>query len=182
MDWTKEAIDRLRALWDEGHSAAEIGRRMGISKNAVTGKVDRLKKERPGTFKERPSPIRRDAAPVLKPERAKYHPEGPLKMRKEPADGVGHAGEAPAVALTVVGRDTLGQLGKGLGLTVPAVGPEPQPRRVSQTCCWPIGDPRKPGFRFCQAEIENPRKPYCAEHSAVAFVKPRDNASKKDAA
>ncbi len=165
----------MRALWAERYSAAEIGRRMGISKNAVTGKAHRL------NLSARPSPIRRDAAPVLKPERAKYHPEGPLKMRKEPADGVGHAGEAPAVALTVVGRDTLGQLGKGLGLTVPAVGSEPQPRRVSQTCCWPIGEPGTPEFQFCGKNSMS-GKPYCAEHAGIAYVKPRGDAGKNNAA
>jgi len=35
MEWTDETIARLRALWAEGHSTAEIGRRLGISKNAV---------------------------------------------------------------------------------------------------------------------------------------------------
>ncbi len=38
MDWTEEAIARLGAFWRDGHSTAEIGRRMGISKNAVVGK------------------------------------------------------------------------------------------------------------------------------------------------
>ncbi|WP_232479071.1 GcrA family cell cycle regulator, partial [Roseomonas rosulenta] len=57
MDWTTEAIERLKALWAEGHSTAEIGRRMGISKNAVVGKAHRL------NLPARPSPIRRDALP-----------------------------------------------------------------------------------------------------------------------
>ena len=35
MDWSAEAIERLRALWAEGHSTAEIGRRMGVSKNTA---------------------------------------------------------------------------------------------------------------------------------------------------
>ena len=42
MDWNEDAISRLRALWDEGHSTAEIGRRLGITKNAVVGKAHRL--------------------------------------------------------------------------------------------------------------------------------------------
>src|ERR1700712_1999949 len=53
MDWTDEVIERLRALWTEGHSTAEIGRRMGVSKNAVVGKAHRL------SLTARPSPIRR---------------------------------------------------------------------------------------------------------------------------
>jgi GcrA cell cycle regulator len=42
MEWNEEAILRLRTLWGEGHSTAEIGRRMGVSKNAVVGKAHRL--------------------------------------------------------------------------------------------------------------------------------------------
>jgi GcrA cell cycle regulator len=53
MDWTDDDIQRLRTLWAEGHSTAEIGRRMGVSKNAIVGKAHRL--DLPG----RPSPIRR---------------------------------------------------------------------------------------------------------------------------
>ncbi|RYF03549.1 MAG: GcrA cell cycle regulator, partial [Oxalobacteraceae bacterium] len=53
MEWNDEAIARIRALWSEGHSTAEIGRRMGISKNAVVGKAHRL------NLPARPSPIRR---------------------------------------------------------------------------------------------------------------------------
>ena len=53
MDWTDDDIQKLRTLWAEGHSTAEIGRRMGVSKNAIVGKAHRL--DLPG----RPSPIRR---------------------------------------------------------------------------------------------------------------------------
>ena len=58
MDWNDEAIARLRALWDEGHSTAEIGRRMGVTKNAIVGKAHRLE------LPARPSPIRRAADPA----------------------------------------------------------------------------------------------------------------------
>jgi len=60
MEWTDETIAKLRALWDEGLSTAEIGRRLNISKNAVVGKAHRL------NLPSRPSPIRRaegDATP-----------------------------------------------------------------------------------------------------------------------
>src|SRR5579871_4119311 len=60
MEWAEETIVRLRALWDEGLSTAEIGRRLGVTKNAIVGKAHRL------DLPARPSPIRRDpnAAPV----------------------------------------------------------------------------------------------------------------------
>ena len=57
FDWTTDAIARLRVLWDEGLSTAEIGRRLGVTKNAVVGKVHRL------CLTARPSPIRRSATP-----------------------------------------------------------------------------------------------------------------------
>lgn len=42
MPWSDDMIPRLRSLWDEGLSTAEIGRRLGVSKNAVVGKAHRL--------------------------------------------------------------------------------------------------------------------------------------------
>lgn len=50
-DWTDALIAQLGALWDEGHSTAEIGRRIGVSKNAVVGKAHRL------DLPSRPSPL-----------------------------------------------------------------------------------------------------------------------------
>ncbi|HXO02419.1 MAG TPA: GcrA family cell cycle regulator, partial [Stellaceae bacterium] len=37
--WTPDRIDQLTLLWDEGVTTAEIGRRIGVTKNAVIGKV-----------------------------------------------------------------------------------------------------------------------------------------------
>ena len=55
MEWTEEVIGSLRAFWSEGLPTAEIGRRLGLSKNAVIGKAHRL------DLPARPSPIRRPA-------------------------------------------------------------------------------------------------------------------------
>ena len=52
VTWRDDAVLRLRVLWEEGRSTAEIGRQLGISKNAVIGKAHRLK------LSQRPSPIR----------------------------------------------------------------------------------------------------------------------------
>lgn len=43
MEWTAAVIANLRQLWADGHSTAEIGRRLGCSKNAVIGKARRMK-------------------------------------------------------------------------------------------------------------------------------------------
>lgn len=55
--WTPERIAQLTALWEEGVTTAEIGRRIGVSKNAVIGKVHRIGLM-PRVVKELPPPRR----------------------------------------------------------------------------------------------------------------------------
>jgi len=63
MEWTEAVIAELRRLWAEGLSTAEIGRRLGVSKNAIVGKAHRL------ALSPRPSPIRRGASENAAPAR-----------------------------------------------------------------------------------------------------------------
>ena len=49
--------------------------------------------------------------------------------------------------------------------------------RPSHACCWPFGDPKKPGFRFCDGPAPA-GEPYCPEHRAVAWV----SVARRDAA
>ena len=41
-------------------------------------------------------------------------------------------------------------------------------------CCWPIGDPKLPGFSFCGTSIM-PGRPYCEEHSNLAYTATRES-------
>lgn len=66
VDWTPDRVNTLMALWGEGISTSEIGRRLGVTKNAVVGKVHRL------GLPKRNSPIKSEAAkPVAKKEAPK---------------------------------------------------------------------------------------------------------------
>ena len=42
MAWTDENVGVLKALWSEGRSAREIGDKLGMTRNAVIGKANRL--------------------------------------------------------------------------------------------------------------------------------------------
>lgn len=53
MGWTDEQVEELKRLWDKGLTTGEIGKALGVSKNAVVGKAHRL------GLNSRPSPIRR---------------------------------------------------------------------------------------------------------------------------
>jgi GcrA cell cycle regulator len=113
--WTQERVEQLGALWSEGLSTAEIGRRLGLTKNAVVGKAHRL------CLPPRPSPV---------------------KFRPAPE---------PEVRPTVVIDFPKGGTG----------------------CLWPHGHPGEKGFHFC-GDRQLTGKPYCAEHAAIAYVKPKE--------
>jgi len=51
--WTPERIAEITRLWGDGLTTAEIGKIVGVTKNAVVGKAHRL------GLPARPSPIRR---------------------------------------------------------------------------------------------------------------------------
>lgn len=53
MGWTDEQVEELKRLWNEGLTTGDIGKALGVSKNAVVGKAHRL------GLNSRPSPIRR---------------------------------------------------------------------------------------------------------------------------
>jgi GcrA cell cycle regulator len=168
MEWAEETIVRLRALWDEGLSTAEIGRRLGVSKNAVVGKAHRL------DLPARPSPIRRDGsgsrvARRTAPRRVAGPTLPPLSST------------APLVTASV-SAGTLSALAQKPqpSAQAPRVSP-PAPRPYGRivTCCWPIGEPGTRSFRFCD-EASEPGRPYCTDHARLAYVKVRDR--REDAA
>jgi len=180
MEWSEEIISRLRGMWAEGHSTAEIGRRLGVSKNAIVGKAHRL------DLPARPSPIRRepvspDAARSAPPRRV----EGPTLPPLASADVVQGAREA-VVARGPASSPQPPRVVPPPQAAAPPAQPSPRvqvvaPRPFARvaTCCWPIGEPGTRSFRFCDDPAEA-GKPYCADHARLAYVKVRDR--REDAA
>jgi len=164
MDWSVEAIERLRALWAEGHSTAEIGRRMGISKNAVVGKAHRL------SLSARPSPIRREAGQPAAPR--------PQSVRTQRVAVPPSCGTLPPVVQAVTLAAPVAVAPRAVAAPMPVVRAFSR-TTSSRACCWPIGEPGQPGFHFCSGAALT-GKPYCPEHAAVAYVKARDR--REDAA
>jgi GcrA cell cycle regulator len=168
MEWAEETIVRLRALWDEGHSTAEIGRRLGVTKNAVVGKAHRL------DLPSRPSPIRRDGTGGSAPRRS-----APRRVAGPTLPPLSSTGPMSAPAS---GATTLLHMPAMAPKPVPAprvAPPAPRPYGRVVTCCWPIGEPGTRSFRFCDTSSE-PGKPYCSDHVKLAYVKVRDR--REDAA
>jgi GcrA cell cycle regulator len=175
MEWTEDTVIRLRELWDEGHSTAEIGRRLGFSKNAIVGKAHRL------DLPARPSPIRRESSepgPLCGLSRTDRPTLPPL-----PSDTAIPMPSSEARPLLPV-RSQPVPLRVATPRPVPVAPPRvqavtPRPYARIVTCCWPIGEPGTQSFRFCDDPSE-PGKPYCTEHAKLAYVRVRDR--REDAA
>lgn len=173
MTWDDKADAKLRALWAEGLSTAKIGERMGITKNSVIGRAHRL--GLPG----RASPIQaagpRDLRAVR--ERVENRRKRVVDLDKE-GRATGEIAAMLGVHITTV-REALAALGRARPAgrrraPLPAkVEPVPaQPVRIGRsTCRWPIGEPRTPSFRFCEAPAVQ-GKSYCAACCAKAYVRP----------
>jgi GcrA cell cycle regulator len=175
MEWTDDTIVRLRALWDEGHSTAEIGRRLGFSKNAIVGKAHRL------DLPARPSPIRRDV-PDPAPVCVAAQTDGTLPPLPSFAITPPVTEVMAAVPLSVVSPPHIAArlASRPVPVAPPRVqAPPPRPYARIVTCCWPIGEPGTRSFHFCDDPSE-PGKPYCADHAKLAYVKVRDR--REDAA
>jgi GcrA cell cycle regulator len=167
FDWTEEAEARLRALWAQADpvlSTGLIGQMIGCGKNAVVGKAHRLR------LPARPSPIR-----TLK------NPDGSPVVRKPVPKRVAKAPGAlvtlPSMARPVEALPLRSPLPEAEAPTVP-VPPAPvaaqPPRNDGRGCCYPIGEPRAPGFRFCEAAVETVGRVYCDEHHALCWIKVRE--------
>jgi len=179
MEWSDEVIAQLRALWADGHSTAEMGRRLGVTKNAIVGKAHRL------DLPARPSPIRRD--PDAAPERRATvrRVEGPtLPPLPSAAAEVEYAvpAAAPPPPRPVVARPIAPPPPPRPIIAAPRPVISAPPRPVSApprpygrivTCCWPIGEPGTRDFHFCDVPSE-PGRPYCEDHVRVAYVRVRD--------
>jgi GcrA cell cycle regulator len=149
MDWTPEQISELTRLWGEGLTTAEIGKRLGISKNAVVGKAHRLH------LPARPSPIKRTGP------RPQVFRQTATVRTSAPRLSVPRA--AP------VAQPTSAQALRALA-NQPSAKRLPMMALNSTTCRWPIGDPGDAEFHFC-GENALDGKPYCSSHASIAYVK-----------
>jgi GcrA cell cycle regulator len=178
MEWNDETIARLRTLWNEGLSTAEIGRRMAVSKNAVVGKAHRL------GLAARPSPIRRDAlaastprpvtprrvvGPTLPPLTATL----PTPDQLRTGDRLDPRGSAkPPLSPPRIAKPPVQSVAPAPVTAAPVRAVAHRGSRLV-ACCWPIGEPGTKSFRFCDEDALT-GKPYCAEHAQLAYVKVRD--------
>jgi GcrA cell cycle regulator len=196
MSWTDERIDLLKRLWGDGHSASQIATQMGgVTRNAVIGKVHRLKLDSrlkaaapaetapvaaaipkpPRPVLVETAPVAAAPAPVIVPVVEEVAP--PRLVASTPTPTM----TRPPVIRAVVGAtalkiepvvETVGAI--DLDETRPSGEVVPISRNLTlvqlseRTCKWPLGDPLAADFRFCGNHSRD-ASPYCQYHARIAF-------------
>ena len=168
-------LKKLKSLMGKGLSTSEIGKRLGMSKNAVVGKLNRLGwNSKAGGV----ATVDKSAAPSKKSGKAATG----AKKSAKPVLGGKSAAKKTETAKTAVKKAVVSNAasskkssggGKNLNKTLA------MHQRIIQhslemanlkpnQCRWPIGDPDSEKFHFCGAPVFV-GKPYCYEHCKQAY-------------
>ena len=194
MAWTDKMVEELKKLWNMGITTGEIGKRLGISKNSIVGKVHRLGLEgRPSPIKKSGEPSEKESKPTKKSTASKKNTtEKTSKPAEKKNKSITEVKEkevatpekkvekklpetksAPTKNKPVVDEDDI-KLIKSLDVKTDK---DCQKENISlteldnHTCRWPLGDPKDADFHFCGHKVKTGQT-YCEEHSAIAYVKP----------
>jgi GcrA cell cycle regulator len=155
--WDTAALKKLKALTGKGLSTAEIGKRLGMSKNAVVGKLNRLGWNSKAGGVDAGADER---AIAKKPAKA-----APKKPIAAPAKKPAVKSVAPAPAKKPAAKSAGKNLAMHQRIIQHSLG---MASLRPDQCRWPIGDPDSENFHFCGCQVFV-GKPYCYEHCKQAY-------------
>ncbi|MBP0440575.1 GcrA family cell cycle regulator [Tianweitania sediminis] len=164
--WTDERVELLKKLWTEGLSASQIAAQLGsVSRNAVIGKVHRLKLSSRGRATA--------AAPAAKKKTVATAPvqKSVTTMRSvaQPQRIVTASVGATALQVQFDMEPAAQQVMRPTSDVVVPISRRLHLVELSErTCKWPNGDPLSEEFNFCGNDAKD-SSPYCAYHARVAF-------------
>ena len=185
--WDNGVIKKLKALVGRGLSTAEIGKKLGISKNAVVGKLHRMGwnsgvSESAGV-KSGKETAKKSASKTLAKKSVLAKGAKSVKSLKPTKVAPKTKSVLKSVA-TNKSSNTSGDGKKVVGRPIATRGTNVHQRIVQHAlemanlkpnqCRWPIGDPDSADFHFCGNPVFV-GKPYCYEHckQAYQFVPPK---------
>ena len=187
--WDSNMLKKLKALVGKGLSTAEMGKKLGMSKNAVVGKLNRLgwnaKATEPAAKKSKTvtkGTKKSDAKPVsvkktenkkstvankktVKAVEPKKSEKPKVEKKAVKADVKKVADVQPKPVIKTASKKTK----KDLALHELLIQHALQMANLKPNQCrWPIGDPDSDNFHFC-GETVCTGKPYCYEHCRQAY-------------
>lgn len=160
MNWTEERVEALRKLWAEGLSASQIAAQLGgVSRNAVIGKVHRLKLSSRGRATSAPARQKKPAQPTTTKV-----PARPVVPARPSNLTIG----ANALQAQFDVQPLARQMPRPVENVVPISRHLQLVQLNEHTCKWPNGDPLAEDFHFCGNESME-SGPYCRFHARIAF-------------
>ncbi len=142
--WTAERVELLKSRFEAGFSCREIAYDIGVSRNAVIGKIFRLSLSRLKSVKSvSGSHSKRKGGPKARRPRVISQHQILMALHAKP--------QPPAEEVPIYNghRCSLLELSQ-------------------EKCRWPIGNPGAVDFLFCGNEqVEG--LPYCAGHARIAY-------------
>ena len=154
--WTEERVELLRKLWADGLSASQIAAQLGsVSRNAVIGKVHRLKLSGRGRTTSAAPRVKKAAAPS----------QGRVTKTVTRVVAVTSGANALKIAFEA---QPIARLRPVENVVVPIQRKLMLIQLTVRTCKWPNGDPLADDFNFCGADSGD-SGPYCTYHSRVAY-------------
>lgn len=173
--WDSATLKKLKALTGKGLSTSEIGKRLGMSKNAVVGKLNRLgwNSKAGGVSAEPKKSTKTEKKTLVKKIAEKIQKKTPAK-KEETKKTV--AKKTVNVKKTVVKAENkktktkdAGALNNSLAMHQRIIQHSLEMANLKPNQCrWPIGDPDSENFHFCGEQVFV-GKPYCYEHCKQAY-------------
>jgi GcrA cell cycle regulator len=145
--WTAERVEQLKTCIRAGLTCSRIAAEIGVSRNAVIGKMNRLGLSRPKT------------APAREPD-----PKGTALRAGNGGSNVTRIFSQHRILMRLPaeppGRSEVISLHGGRGCSLLELGPG--------NCRWPISEPGARDFCFCgSTQVEG--LPYCMGHARIAY-------------
>ncbi|WP_291842827.1 GcrA family cell cycle regulator [Bradyrhizobium sp.] len=137
--WTTERIDLLKSHFEAGLSCRQIAASIGVSRNAVIGKLSRLQLTR-RELEVAPRPVR-----AARERARKSNP----RLQYQALQAVYDNGQPVEAPIASEHRCSLFELSE-------------------QRCRWPINTPGAEDFCFC-GNVPEDGMPYCSGHSRLAY-------------
>ncbi|MBT1155813.1 GcrA family cell cycle regulator [Aminobacter anthyllidis] len=162
MNWTDERVELLRKLWSEGLSASQIAAQLGgVSRNAVIGKVHRLKLSSRGRATAAPARQKKTTQATT----ATKSVQRTVTATRTVTASIGATALQAQFEVEPVARHYI----RPVENVVVPISRRLQLVQLSErTCKWPNGDPLSEEFSFCGNEAGE-SGPYCGYHSKIAF-------------
>lgn len=166
----EDVVINMIAMWEKGMTGAEIAKELGTTRNAVMGKLHRLKLEgrvapkkamEPVDTVNLPNPLSAQKAPPVKP----VEPKKPKPTLITLPSKTVQRGLSAKPVVQIVEK--------------PKRGPIKFADLTRRSCKFVLNAGHPETYLFC-GEVSEPGKPYCTEHVKLCFrvVHERDGADK----